>query len=325
MQYRTLGNTGLQVSVLGFGASPLGDVFRAIDPVEGARSVDLAIDRGINFFDVSPYYGRTLAETRLGNALRGKRDRVILSTKCGRYDVAGFDFSRQRIKTSVEESLTRLRTDYLDLFQAHDIEFGEASQIINETVPALRELQQQGKVRFVGITGLPLRMLKHVAEQAPVDVILSYCRYNLVMDDLDQILTPFVKDWGIGLINASPLHMGVLTGSEPPSWHPAAAVVREAGKKAAQLCQDEGEDLASLAVRFATDYSAAASTLVGMNSSEQVEHNLQALETPVNPELLRELQTVLAPVKNLIWRSGRPENQDQPELEQSEARVAAFA
>lgn len=325
MQYRTLGNTGLQISVLGFGASPLGDVFRAIDPVEGARSVDLAIDRGINFFDVSPYYGRTLAETRLGNALRGKRDRVILSTKCGRYDVAGFDFSRQRIRTSVEESLTRLRTDYLDLFQAHDIEFGEASQIINETVPALRELQQQGKVRFVGITGLPLRMLKRVAEQAPVDVILSYCRYNLVMDDLDQILTPFVKDWGIGLINASPLHMGVLTGSEPPSWHPAPAVVREAGKKAAQLCQDEGEDLASLAVRFATDYSAAASTLVGMNSSEQVEHNLQALETPVNPELLRELQTVLAPVKNLIWRSGRPENQDQPELEQSEARVAAFA
>lgn len=325
MQYRTLGNTGLQISVLGFGASPLGDVFRAIDPVEGARSVDLAIDRGINFFDVSPYYGRTLAETRLGNALRGKRDRVILSTKCGRYDVAGFDFSRQRIRTSVEESLTRLRTDYLDLFQAHDIEFGEASQIINETVPALRELQQQGKVRFVGITGLPLRMLKRVAEQAPVDVILSYCRYNLVMDDLDQILTPFVKDWGIGLINASPLHMGVLTGSEPPSWHPAPAVVREAGKKAAQLCQDEGEDLASLAVRFATDYSAAASTLVGMNSSEQVEHNLQALEKPVNPELLRELQTVLAPVKNLIWRSGRPENQDQPELEQSEARVAAFA
>jgi L-galactose dehydrogenase len=177
MEFRRLGRTDLQISVVGFGASPLGDVFRLIDTEEGRRAVHLAIEEGINFFDVSPYYGVTLAEERLGQALSGRRDKVILATKCGRYGFRDFDFSAQRVQSSVEESLGRLRTDYVDLLQAHDVEFGDVNQIIDEMVPAMPRLQQEGKARYIGISGYPLKVLMRIAEKVPVDGILSYCRY----------------------------------------------------------------------------------------------------------------------------------------------------
>ena len=173
MEYRTLPRSNLQVSVIGFGASPLGNEFQVIDPVEGERAVHHAIDRGINFFDVSPYYGRTLAEQRLGAALAGKRDRVVLATKCGRYDTSYFDFSAARITASVEESLRRLRTEYVDILHAHDIESGDREQIVNETLPAMRKLKEQGKVRLIGITGFPLKVLADVAVRGGADVVMS--------------------------------------------------------------------------------------------------------------------------------------------------------
>ena len=156
MEQRTLGQTGLSVSILGFGASPLGDEFRKTTETERQQAVDTAIDQGINFFDVSPYYGRTLAEERLGKALGNKRDKIVLATKCGRYDTAGFDFSAERVTRSVDESLQRLRTDRIDVMQVHDIEFGDLQQVIDETIPALRKVKEAGKIRHIGITALSL-------------------------------------------------------------------------------------------------------------------------------------------------------------------------
>src|SRR5580692_6576214 len=248
MEYGTLGRTGLRVSKLGFGGSPLGNEFGEIDPSESERAVHCAIDLGINYFDVAPYYGRTLAETRLGAALVGRRDKVVLATKCGRYDVAKFDFSTARIRRSIDESLERLRTDYLDVFLAHDIEFVNEHQIVDEAIPAMRALQSEGKARFIGITGLQLNMLRKVAQAAPVDAILSYCRYNLLITDMDDLLTPFAKQHGIGLINASPLHMGILTPNGPPPWHPASPEVKEAGREMVRLCQRSGVQASDLAL-----------------------------------------------------------------------------
>ena len=254
MKYHPLGKTGLEVSVLGFGASPLGDVFGVIPPGEGIRAVQCAIDHGINFFDVSPYYGRTLAEARLGKALEGKRHRVILATKCGRYDEDDFDFSARRVAASVDESLRRLRTDYLDLIQAHDIEFADFSQLIQcETLPVLRRLQEAGKVRFVGISGFPFNVLCEVAATVEVDSILSYCRYNLLIRDMDDRLTPLAKCKRIGLINASPLLMGILTEAGPPPWHPAPPSVKLAGAQIVELCKRNGVRVADVALRFCLD------------------------------------------------------------------------
>jgi len=310
MNYRTLGRTGLELSGLGFGASPLGDVFGKTDPREGMRAVHCAIDAGINFFDVSPYYGITLAETRLGEALEGRRDKVVLSTKCGRYGADEFDFSPKRIRASIDESLGRLRTDYVDLLLAHDIEFGEERQIVEETIPALRQIQRDGKARFIGISGLPLKMLRRVAKAAKVDAILSYCRYNLLMNDLDTTLAPFAREHGIGLINASPLHMGILTNAGPPAWHPAPPQVRDAGVRVAALCHDAGVSVEIVALRYCSRYPFAATTLVGMRQSSEVETNLRALDGETDPALLDRIEKIVAPVRNRFWPTGRPENRD---------------
>lgn len=310
MDYRTLGRTGLEVSKLGFGGSPLGNEFGETDPAECERAVHCAIDLGINYFDVAPYYGRTLAEARLGAALEGRRDKVVLATKCGRYDVNGFDFSAARIRQSIDESLRRLRTDYLDVFLAHDIEFVSETQIVEEAIPTMRALQRNGKARFIGITGLQLNLLRRVAEAVPVDVVLSYCRYNLLIADLDHLLTPFVKEHGIGLINASPLHMGILTAAGPPSWHPAPAEVKGAGRAIVELCEQRGVRASDLALQFSFAHPYVATTLAGMPTVEQVRQNVAAATCAVDEALLAEVRNLVAPYKDRSWPTGLPENYD---------------
>src|SRR5436853_6797318 len=147
MKFRPLGRTGLQLSWLSFGASSLGQEFRPVDLNEAIRSVHAALDGGMNFIDTSPFYGRGMSECLLGVALRGvPRDRYYLGTKLGRYDRAHFDFSARRVAESVDVSLHRLGVEHLDIILCHDIEFVEMAQIVEETLPALRKIQEQGKV-----------------------------------------------------------------------------------------------------------------------------------------------------------------------------------
>ena len=308
MEYKKLGNTSLQVSTIGFGAAPLGDVYGHVDAGEAIAAVHEAVDSGITLFDVSPYYGLTLAESRLGEALVGRRDKVVLATKCGRYGPDTFDFSAHSITASCEASLTRLRTDYLDVLQAHDVEFGDANQIVEETIPALRRLQEQGKVRAIGVTGLSLKNLVAIASRAKVDCMITYCRYNLMISDMDDVLMPFAKEHGVGIINASPLHMGVLTEHGVPVWHPAPANIREAGKRVVELCKTRGVSAPMVGLRYCLDHPYIASTLVGMGSRALVQENLKALSFQIGPELLAEIEAIVAPVHNQIWPSGRPEN-----------------
>lgn len=310
MLYRPLGNTGLNVSVLSFGASSLGSVFREIDEQEGIRTVHTALDLGINFIDVSPYYGLTKAETVLGKALAVlPRDAYYLATKVGRYGADTFDFSAARVTASVDESLQRLGVETIDLIQCHDIEFGSLDQIVEETLPALRRLQEQGKVRFVGITGYPLKIFREVINRAPVDTILSYCRYSL-NDTALGTLIPFLQEHQVGIINASPLSMGLLTERGTPDWHPAPEALKRACAQAAAHCRAKGVDIAQLAVQFAVAPPALATTLVGTANPENLRKNAAWIELPPDPELLADVQAILQPVQNLTWLSGRPENND---------------
>ena len=310
MEYRKLGQTDLEVSVLGYGASPLGNEFEEIDVREGERAVHMAIDRGVNLFDTSPYYGRTLSEERLGRALGTRRKDIVLATKCGRYDVDSFDFSAERVRASIDESLRRLRTDYIDIFQMHDIEFVDREQVLGEALPVARELQKAGKCRYVGITALPLGILREVAERASVDSILTYARYNLMVDDLETALRPFCRERGIGLINASPLHLRILTERGAPSWHHASEEVKEAGTRVALLCRARGVDVSEVALKFCYDYPHTASVLVGMSKSRHVESNLRAFGFEYPEGLLDEIREIVEPVRNRVWPSGLPENQD---------------
>jgi L-galactose dehydrogenase len=306
--YSPLGNTGLQVSVLSYGASPLGSVFRPIDEAEGIRTVHTALDLGINFIDVSPFYGLTRAETVLGKALATiPRDRYYLATKVGRYGQDQFDFSAPRVTASVDESLRRLGVDYLDLIQCHDIEFGSLDQVVQETLPALHKVRDQGKARFIGITGYPLAMFRTVLERAAVDTILSYCHYALNDTALEGLI-PYLTEKGVGIINASPLSMGLLTERGAPEWHPAPAPLKAACAQAAEQCRSRGSDIAQLALQFALSHPSIATTLVGTASPENLRKNVAWSEHSPDLTLLAEVQAILAPVLNTTWSSGRPEN-----------------
>jgi L-galactose dehydrogenase len=309
MQYRVLGATGLRVSVLSYGASPLGGVFGDVTQSEGIRTVHAAVDGGINFIDVSPYYGHTKAETVLGKALQSvSRDQYYLATKVGRYGENEFDFSAARVTRSVDESLSRLGVDYVDIIQCHDIEFVPLDQIINEALPALREVVQNGKARFIGITGLPLKVFSEVLGRTELDTILSYCHYALNDTSLETLL-PLFEEKNVGIINASPLSMGLLTNKTSlPEWHPSPPQIREACAEAVQFCQSRGVDIAKLAVQFTVANPAIHTTLVGTAKAENIEKNIAWADEPLDEELLRDVQKILSPIKNHTWPSGLPES-----------------
>jgi len=308
MEYRFLGKTGLQVSALSYGASPLGGVFRDVNEAEGIRAVHAAIDLGINFIDVSPYYGLTRAESVLGKALKNiPRDRYYLATKVGRYGEDNFDFSARRVTESIDESLTRLNVDHIDVVQCHDIEFGLLDQVVNETLPALRKLQQQGKVRFAGVTGLPLKIFRHVLECTTLDTILSYCHYSLNDTTLEELI-PYLQEKQVGVINASPLSMGLLSSRGAPKWHPASDEIKAACASAAAFCRGRGADIARLAIQFSASCPALATTLVGTANPDHLKKNVKWIDEPMDHELLAQVLKILEPVHNQTWHSGRPEN-----------------
>jgi L-galactose dehydrogenase len=304
VQNHQLGSTELSVSEIGFGAAPLGGEYGTNDDRELEGAVRFAIDNGINFFDTAAYYGRGLSETRLGKALGNRRQDVIVATECARYDVDGFDFSAAGVRRSVEDSLRRLQTDYLDILHIHDVEFGCHRQIVEETIPAVRKIQAEGKARFIGITGLSLRMLGEIASDARVDCMLSYCRYNLMNRDMDRQLTGIARERNIGLLNASPLHMRMLSDSGAPPWHPAPEAVKEAAKRVVELCHARGASAPAVALQFAVQHPYVASTFVGMATRAEVQQNLATYAGTPDPELLREIEAIVAPVQGMMWISG---------------------
>jgi L-galactose dehydrogenase len=309
VEYRVLGKTGLKVSALGFGASSLGGgVFRAVEESEAIRAVHTALDLGINIIDVSPFYGYTRAETVLGKALKGvPRDRYYLTTKVGRYGDAEFDFSAKRVTASVDESLARLGIDSIDIIQSHDNEYGNLDQVVNETIPALRKLQQNGKVRLVGVTGYPLKIFRYILERVEVDSILSYNHYSLNDTTLTGLL-PFLESKNVGVISASPVSQGLLTNQGTPSWHPAPDRVKHICAQAAAYCREQNTDISRLAMQFALANPRIATTLVGTASPINIAKNARWIEEPIDQELLANVQKILRPIQDETWIVGKPEN-----------------
>lgn len=310
MERRPLGKTGLSLPVLSFGASSLGAEFRAVDVGEALRSVHVALDCGMNFIDTSPFYGRGMSEVLLGIALKDvPRDAYLLGTKLGRYDKAHFDFSAKRVVESVDVSLHRLGTDHLDICLCHDIEFVPMQQIVDETLPALRKIQQQGKVRFVGISGYPMKIFRFVLDQTDLDVVLSYNHYTL-QNTMFGDLVPYLKSKGVGIMNAAPFSARLLTNAPLPPWHRATPEVRAVAKRAAEHCAKAGVDIAQLALQFSIANPEMTTCITGSASPDRVREWATWAAKPLDQPLLAEVLEILKPIHNWFYVEGLPENND---------------
>lgn len=307
MKYRELGKTGMMVPVLSFGASSLGGVFHSVREEDAIEAVFTAIDNGLNFIDVSPYYGHYKAETVLGKALKEiPRDKYLLSTKVGRYGENGvntWDYSARRATESVYESMERLHVDYIDLINVHDIEFADLHQVAEETLPALVELKQKGLVGHVGITDLQLENLKWVIDHtAPgmVECVLNFCHYSLNDDKLADFLD-FFEERGLGVINASPFSMGLLTQRGIPAWHPAPKPLVEACRKAVRYCAEQGYPIEKLAIQFAVSNPRIPTTLFSSANPQSILKNVSYAEEPIDWELVRKVQEIIGDQMRVSW------------------------
>lgn len=302
----------MNLSHLGFGASSLGSVFRPTNLNDSIKAVETAIEGGINFIDVSPYYGHYKAETVLGEALKNiPRDKYFLSTKVGRYGKDGvntWDYSAQRAKESVYESMDRLHIDHIDLINVHDIEFqaalpGGLQKVVDETLPALVELRELGVVGHVGITDLQLENIKWVidhTEPGTVESILNFCHYCLNDDKLNDFMDEFEQK-GIGVINASPLSMGLLSSRGVPVWHPAPKPLVDACARAAEFCREKGYPIERLAIQYSVSNPRIASTLFSSANPDNVKRNIKWANEEPDMEMVEAVKRIIGDQQRVSW------------------------
>ncbi|MHC6594760.1 aldo/keto reductase [Arthrobacter sp. C152] len=296
------------VSPLAFGTGPLGELFGPLSEADALKVVHDAIDLGINFIDTSPYYGS--AEERLGKALGGRRSEVVLGTKAGRYGFDDFDFSPARLRRSLERSLQLLQTDYVDILQLHDIEFVSLGPLFEDSYAELVKLREEGKCRYIGMTGYPAAAMRRAMQETQLDVLLTYSHATLLDDTLARELAPVAAERGAGLINAAAVALGLLTphGSTIGIEHPASPRVKEAAAKMVAHAASRGADIAFIANQYSIQRSGCATTLIGTGKISHLRSAVEAAENDIDEQLLEELLALRPPVEERTWKSGLDEN-----------------
>lgn len=320
---KLFGKTGKEVSVIGMGCSPFGHAYGTPDEGAAFQAVQDAFKQGVNFFDVAPFYAAGKAEELLGRCIKDlPREEIFVATKVGKYKAGeDEDFSAERVTRSVHESLARLQLKYIDLILCHDVESAkDMSQIVKETIPALQKLRDEGLIRAIGMSGLPLDIYSYVLDRVPtgaVNAALSYCHNNL-SDNTITTLLPYLESKGVALISASFSSMGLLTQKDPPSWHPASAEVKEAATKSRQICSSKGTDLARLAIKFFVRTKGVQVHLMGMATPHEVEEDLKVVKEALGlipcadedaeSAALGEVQALFEPLQGQTWHTGRHNN-----------------
>ncbi|MGL4422822.1 MAG: aldo/keto reductase [Gemmataceae bacterium] len=304
MQYQRLGRTELLLSRLMLGGAAFGQQYGPVDKPSARQTLALAAEAGINFIDTSAYYGEGRSEELLGELLREfPREVFHIGTKAGRLGRDRFDFSATGMRRCLEWSLKRLRRDSVDLLLAHDIEYAtDPEQIFTETAEALHQFKKEGLCRNVGMSCYPLGLLSEAIRRCQLDVVITYCHYTLQNDRAISELLPMAAAHGVGILNASPLAMGLLTSGGPPSWHPADAAIKAACFEAAEECSARNISISRLAMSFCTTAPALPFTITGTARVDELQQNLEWYDAPeTDPALYAPTQAILAPVHNRIW------------------------
>jgi L-galactose dehydrogenase len=257
------------------------------------RTIHFAVrDCGINLLDTAPWYGHGTSEVVIGWAmetLQSIRQDIIINTKVGRYEAdphKQFDFSREATLSSVQQSLKRLRCQYIDVLQLHDPEFAPSlEQLMKETIPAMLQCRSNGWCRAIGITGYPLEVQFQILQRSMEDFganiwdqALTYGHFNLHNSSLlNKSISSYTSFAGycheanVGILAAAPLSMGLLTHNGPPEWHPASKELASSCHKAATICKDHDVNISVIAIAFALSSSRIPCTILGCKDMAEVE------------------------------------------------------
>ncbi|PJJ65375.1 aldo/keto reductase [Compostimonas suwonensis] len=316
MRTRVLTN-GLELTELGVGMAQFGNLYRATTDEDSVAAVDAAWAGGIRYFDTAPHYGLGLSERRAGLALSSRpRDEFVLSTKVGRLivdnpggeggrDTEGFDvpadkrrqwdFSRDGILRSIEESLTRLGLDRIDIAYLHDPD-DFRDQATDEALPALVELRDQGVLRAIGAGMNQAELPAHFIRNSDVDVIMLAGRYTLLEQGALDDLLPLAVERGVGIVAAGVYNSGLLSANRVPAdahynYEPAPAELIDRANRIAEVCERHGVTLPEAAVAFPLLHPAVVSVVLGARTAAQVESNFDRFDTPVPAQLWRDLHS----------------------------------
>ncbi|GDY30259.1 aldo/keto reductase [Gandjariella thermophila] len=314
MRTRRLGRSTVEVTELGFGAAPVGNLYREVSEAEARGAVDAAWDCGVRYFDTAPHYGLGLSERRLGAALAGRpRAEYVLSTKVGRLlepwpgggmDPAGFavpashrrvwDFSVDGVRRSLASSLDRLGLDRVDVVLLHDPD-GHWEQAVSEAYPALARLRGEGVVGAIGVgmnqCEMPARFVRHT----DIDVVMLAGRYTLLEQPAADDLLPLCAERGVSVLAAGVFNSGLLARPDVPEhatydYAPAPPALLERARRIAAVCRRHGVTLPRAAAWFPLGHPAVASVVLGTHNAAQVTENAGLLAEPVPAELWDELR-----------------------------------
>lgn len=301
MEMRRLGRTGLQVSAIGLGTMMFGEKTGA---AEATRIIDAGIAAGVNLIDVADIYAGGESERIVGEALQGRRHQVILATKGGRPTPLGAGLSRRYLYQAVEASLTRLRTDWIDLYQVHRF---DPETPLAETLGALTDLVHAGKIRYLGCSNFAAWQLCKALWISDKRLLARFDsvqpRYNLVYRDAEQELFPLCLDQGVGVLAYSPLAGGILTGKyltdvpegargyQNPQWQAArlTATAQVAANRVTETAMELGKTPGQVSLRWCLAHPAVSSALVGPRTEAQWTEALAAADWSLPPEVASQL------------------------------------
>ncbi|WP_242902251.1 aldo/keto reductase [Actinomadura terrae] len=318
MRYRKLGRTGVEVSTQCLGAMMFGEQGKA-DDADGVRAIHRALDAGINFLDTADYYFLGGSEEVVGKALKGRRDDVVLATKFFnpmREDRNARGASRRWIVRAVEDSLRRLGTDHIDLYQTHRHDWGTD---LEETLGALTDLVRQGKILYLGSSSYPAEWIVEAQwaarRRGTERYVCEQPQYSIFARSVEQAVLPTCLRHDMGVIPWSPLAGGWLTGkyrrdAQAPagsryatttSWHPSvdedpAREVRfDAVERLTKIAEEAGLSLTHLALAFVAEHPAITSTIIGPKTVEQLDDLLAAADVRLDAATLDAIDEVVPP------------------------------
>jgi len=321
-ELRTFPRAGLAVSALGLGTTAIGGLFEATSDAAAHATFAAAAAAGLRYFDTAPQYGHGLAEQRVGQALRAlDRDRFVLSTKVGKLlrprragpDAGGlfagalpfdveFDYSRDGVLRSFEESLQRLGLERVDLLLIHDVNRKYHGERVHErfreamagAYPALAELRRAGAVRAIGVALNELDICERFVRAGEFDAVMLPRRYTLLDQGALAGLLPLCHERGVGVLIAAPFDSGILAtgagGGGRYNYQDAPPDVLACTRAIEKICARHGVALAAAALQFPLAHPAVASVVVGMRSPAEVEANLALLRAPIPGAFWRDLK-----------------------------------